>query len=386
MKKLVLLLSMVCGVMTLRAQSHLQFENVFYDFGKIAGIQNIEYKFRFKNTGTLPIKIRKVESDCACLSSVHSSESIQPNQSSAITVKYSPYRAGHFSKKFVVLTDGNLGAYELTIRGFIEPSSDKKVREFQYQKGALRFKRKYLNFGTIAHNTPVSRKFEVYNPSDTAVVFTDKITAPKHIGLFFDSTHIIAPKSSGFLVVTYNPKLQSEHGYLQESVMMYTKNEQNQEVPMTVSIHLLPQKQKPTKAQIRAETDQTAQTLSEKTTPKDTLQVSENQALGSPKIVLSEPSQNLGEIYPKMTVSTEFEILNQGRQPLVIEDIVGGKNCIIQKIITEPIPAGESRVLEVQIVQSVRQGEQKAVFTIFSNDPEHPQIQGEIVVKVITED
>ncbi|GEM_PF-2031304 len=408
MKKISLFFSFFWCIWSVQAQGNLKFETLFHDFGQISGIQEIEYPFVLKNVGATPIRIRQVQSDCACLSSVHNSEAILPNASDTILVKYSPYRAGHFSKKFVVLTNGKSGAYELTIKGFIEPKSANKLYEFKYPKGQLLFKRKYLNFGTIGMNTPVSRKFEVYNPNDESVVFTGKVTTPEHIGLFFDSTHIVPPKETRFLVVTYDPTKQSQSGYLQESVTMFTKGEPNVAIPMTVSIHLINRKSRYSKktkqkgkysskvipkksVEIKLQKDTTSiDSLSQEHLQKstDSLQVVDTSKVNvAPyaQIRLSEQNQNLGDIYPNMTVSTEFEIFNDGAKPLEIEDIVGSKNCTIKKGIIEPIPTGKSRIIVVEIIQSVKKGEQIATFTIFSNDPKQPRLQGKILVNIVSE-
>lgn len=363
MKRLVLWVLLFHRVIFLCGQNKLVFDKTFHDFGKIHSTHDVSYQFRFKNTSRFPVKILEIKSDCACLSSVYSTKSILPNQYDTITIKYAPYQAGNFFKEFKVLTDEKNNKYELQVKGFIEPSDDYKVRLFKYQRGALRLKRKYLNFGTIAHNTPVSRKFEVYNPNDVAVVFTDRITTPKHIGLFFDSTHIIPPKQSRFLVVTYDPRLQKQDGYLQESVMMYTKNKENPAVPMTVSIHLLPHDRK--------------KTTKPRKIPKN------DQNTGIPKISLSERQQNLGNIYPKMTVTTQFEVCNLGTASLIIKNIVNKKNCTVQKIVNQSIAPGKTHIIEVRVVQTAKKGEQKSTFTIISNDPKHPELQGEVLVKVV---
>jgi len=329
MKKISFFFGFFWCIWTAQAQGNLEFETLFHDFGQISGIQDIEYPFVLKNVGTTSVRIRQVQSDCACLSSIHNSEAILPNASDTVLVKYSPYRAGKFSKKFVVLTDGKSGAYELTIKGFIEPKPAKKLYEFKYPKGQLLFKRKYLNFGTIGMNTPVSRKFEVYNPNDEPIVFTGKVTTPEHIGLFFDSTHIVPPKETRFLVVTYDPKKQSQSGYLQESVVMFTKGEPNVAIPMTVSIHLINRKSRyskiskkkgkynskvtPKKSEkINTKKDMTSSdSLGQKNLQKgaDTLQIADTSKINiTPyaQIRLSEQDQNLGDIYPNMTVSTEL--------------------------------------------------------------------------------
>jgi len=65
---------------------------------------------------------------------------------------------------------------------------------------------------------------------------------------------------------------------------------------------------------------------------------------------------------------------------------VGSKNCTIKKGVIEPIPAGKSQIVEIEIIQSVKKGEQIATFTIFSNDPKQPKLQGKILVNVISEE
>lgn len=45
---------------------NLQFEGVFFDFGKVVEGEVVKHNFKFRNIGTAPVRIAKLESSCGC--------------------------------------------------------------------------------------------------------------------------------------------------------------------------------------------------------------------------------------------------------------------------------------------------------------------------------
>lgn len=331
-----------------QAQTTLLFENPTYNIGNvIKSDKAITHSFTFKNVGAKPINILNVVPDCSCLTISYPQTAIQPNETGVITVSYLPYRAGAFEKGFVVNSDGNPRTQTLTLKGFITPNTN-PANIFTHKNGRLYFRYKNLNFGSITNQSTVARKFEMYNPSEEDIYFTDRVIKPSHINVYFDSSHIIPAGKVGAIVLTYNPVVKNEVGFFQEEIIMFTADKDS--VRMTIAIEIQGEQYTSTPAPIY---------------------ISPTTSVRKPTLKVSEMRQNLGNIYPDMIVITEFVIYNEGSLDLKIEKLETDEFCEVQDINNWQnmiIPPHQFRIIKVRFKQGKEAGKQQGKVTIYSND------------------
>lgn len=348
---------------SLRAQTTILFEAPVHNIGNIVkNEKSITHNFTFRNISNRPLIIQSVVPDCACSTVSFPQAPIQPDETAKISVSYSPYRAGAFEKSFVVTSDGFPRIQTLTLKGFISPNTNPS-NIFVHKNGRLMFRYKNLNFGTITNRATVARKFEIYNPSDEDIYFSDRVMKPSHINVYFDSSHIIPAKKVGAIVLTYNPEMKNASGFFQEEVTMFTADKDS--VRMLIAI------------EIQGEQDAGA--------PIPTY-VSPTTSLRKPTLRVSESWQNLGNVYPDMLVITEFVIYNEGSVELKIDKLVPDEYCEVQDLTAwqgAVIPAGQFRIIKVRFKQGAIMGKQVGTVSVYSNDIATPNQKIEFHVNVV---
>lgn len=98
----------------------IEFENDFYDFGKLIQGEKVAYSFKFKNTGSTDLIISKVSTSCGCTVGDFPTVPIKPGQSNKIEVKFdSENRRGFQNKTITVLSNAQPSTTLLRIKAQI---------------------------------------------------------------------------------------------------------------------------------------------------------------------------------------------------------------------------------------------------------------------------
>ncbi|GIV33095.1 MAG: hypothetical protein KatS3mg031_0630 [Chitinophagales bacterium] len=80
------------------------FEKTEHDFGKIPPTQNVEYTFKFTNTGTEPLVITEAKGSCGCTVPSYPKEPVAVGESGEITVSFDPKGKKGVQRKTVTIT------------------------------------------------------------------------------------------------------------------------------------------------------------------------------------------------------------------------------------------------------------------------------------------
>lgn len=95
----------------------IEFENDFYDFGKIIQGEKVSYSFKFKNIGKSDLIISRVTSSCGCTVGDFPKVPVKPGESNTIEVKFdSEGRRGFQSKSITVLSNAQPSTNILRIK------------------------------------------------------------------------------------------------------------------------------------------------------------------------------------------------------------------------------------------------------------------------------
>ncbi len=352
-------------------KNSLSFTKTYHDFGRVrSGNDPLTYAFIFKNTSEQAVSIQNIESDCGCIALSYKSTPIQPNEMDTLTLRFYPYRAGMFEKSFTVVNTGSPNRIVLRIAGFIMPYSKNDLEnEFLYPIGRLRFKHKSLNFGTIKKDKIISKRFKFYNFTDSALVFTEKMILPKHIKVYFDSTHIIETGKTGSIVVEYDPQARNGQGYLQDHLVLFTNDPTYKRLNFKVIAYIL--------GSDSAQVNLSNEMLSEdETTVK----------IEKPKLRLSEESQFLGYFEPETAILTEIVLYNEGERPLRIQNLATDEVCEILTPFSGEIAPEESITLKIKFNPSPSLGKQIRQIHIFTNDPQQNKKTIQLSAEIVAEE
>lgn len=100
----------------------ISFEEKTHDFGDIVQGEKVEYVFKFKNTGTMPLVISDVRTTCACTAKRWSKEPVMPGKAGEIVVSFdSSGKQGMQNKVVTILSNASNSMETVSIRVNVVP-------------------------------------------------------------------------------------------------------------------------------------------------------------------------------------------------------------------------------------------------------------------------
>jgi len=94
----------------------MTFEKTSHDFGQIIRGEKVSYRFKFKNTGKLPLIISDVPSSCGCTVPEFSKLPVSPGEEGYILVTFnSQTESGYRAKTVTVISNAQPRTQVLTI-------------------------------------------------------------------------------------------------------------------------------------------------------------------------------------------------------------------------------------------------------------------------------
>lgn len=100
------------------AVGQIKFEKEEHDFGKIKEGEKVQYRFKFKNVGSAPIRITDVKPSCGCTSPEWTKDVVPPGGEGYVEVIFdSQGRQGTQNKSVTVLAEADPPTYILRFTG-----------------------------------------------------------------------------------------------------------------------------------------------------------------------------------------------------------------------------------------------------------------------------
>lgn len=323
----------------------VEFTKTTHDFGEVKEEGGpISYTFEFINTGKEAVQVTGVKASCGCTTPDWTADWVQPGDTGMIVAQYNPYnRPGKFKKSLGVTykTDANTDGLTLYIEGVVQPKPKTIEDELPTKLGAIRLQYKALNFGKITNESVVTKSFEVYNDSDSAVVWEQaKSMVPAHIRVEY-SPDTLQAKELGTLDVTFDPVLKDDLGFVTDDLTLVTSEDKDSVKNLSIIA-----------------------TIQEYFPP-----MSDEELARAPRLAFDRTQHDYGSVTKGNTVTTTFELTNSGKQPLKIRKVKTNCECTVGELESDVIQPGESTQLEVSFDTSGRRGRQYKTITVFSNDP-----------------
>lgn len=82
----------------------MQFEKIYHDFGNIKEGDEVEYTYKFKNTGEVPLVIQGAQGSCGCTVPSWSKDPVPVGGEGFITAKFDSHGKTGFQEKTVTVT------------------------------------------------------------------------------------------------------------------------------------------------------------------------------------------------------------------------------------------------------------------------------------------
>jgi len=103
--------------------AQIAFETMEHDFGKIREGEKVTYRFKFKNTGKVPLKITDVKPSCGCTASDYTKEPVAPGGEGYVEVVFdSQGRTGTQQKTVTVFANTEPPSFILRFKGEVAPA------------------------------------------------------------------------------------------------------------------------------------------------------------------------------------------------------------------------------------------------------------------------
>ncbi len=117
----------------------MTFEETVIEYGTIEQGSDPLRVFKFTNTGTEPLIIKRAKGSCGCTVPSYKKEPIMPGESGVIEVRYDTKRLGKFAKTVRIYTNEKEEPHVLTIKGKTykkeKEQSVPKVKETIFNSG-----------------------------------------------------------------------------------------------------------------------------------------------------------------------------------------------------------------------------------------------------------
>ena len=103
---------------TMQAQE-FQFEKETIDYGTVAKKSAGTRIFTFKNIGTAPIVIKRIQSTCGCTVPEKPEAPIMPGARGTIKVSYDTNKLGRFNKQIIIFSNAKQTRKVIRVKGYV---------------------------------------------------------------------------------------------------------------------------------------------------------------------------------------------------------------------------------------------------------------------------
>ncbi|MGM0581203.1 MAG: DUF1573 domain-containing protein [Bacteroidota bacterium] len=335
----------------------ITFLEEMHDFGTIdeAG-GTAQYTFKFVNSGTDSIKLTSVRASCGCTTPFWEKRALMPGDTGKIEVAYNPLnRPGKFAKTVTVRTSGEPETKILRISGYVEPKAKTVEDEYGTELGGIRLKSKFINFGNITTEKPVTKTMEVFNQTEDTITILDRFVSADFIKVT-KLPAILPPKKSAEVEINYLPKVKDDLGFMNDPLTLFTDEVENSNKALNVIA-----------------------TINEYFPP-----MTEEELANAPHIKFETLEYDFGHIDEGDKLSHSFKFTNTGKDTLNIRKTKTTCGCTVSELEKMDYSPNESGEIKISFDSKGRRGTQIKRITLFTNDPTAPT--QDLIIKAYVRD
>lgn len=336
----------------------LKFEKTHHDFGTIKEDDGpVTYIFKFKNTGTGPLKLNNVQPACGCTASEWTKEEVAPGKEGYVKATYDVnHRPGAFNKSITVYSNTNPNITLLTFSGTVLPRVKTIEDSFPQVSGNIRYESNYLNFGYLANNNKDTVQYLSLINTGTAPITIKEVKSDAAYIFGKNLPVVIKPKQRIKFPIYYNASQNRDYGMIFDRIKLITDDANTPEKPIDViaDIHQF--------------------------VPK----LTDAEKAKAAKILFATNTHDFGSIKQGERVSTQFKFTNKGKQELVIYKVKTTCGCTASDPEKSKLKPGESSHINVSFDSAGKHGKDEKSITVYTNDPENPEVTLKISANIIT--
>lgn len=203
-RRLLFILSLLtCCTIQAYAQGQFSFQEEVHQFPPLVVGEKVTHVFRFKNSGTAPIIISKVDAGCGCTDITWTKDPVMPQDSGFVSVSYdSKGHEGNFFKNIHVYSNAKTPDYPLLIRGISLP--DPENAPFALLPADT------FDLGVLPKWTQVKKKIAIQNTGESYLTISEVTSDCRCVHLVsYAGMRIYAGKTKE-IEIMYNPQQSGE--------------------------------------------------------------------------------------------------------------------------------------------------------------------------------
>jgi hypothetical protein len=312
-----------------------------YDFGRIMEKNGkVLHRFLFTNTGTDPLLITNVRTNCGCTVPIWSKNPVLPGNEGFVEVEFNPEgHQGAFQKTIQVQSTAQNSNMFLTVKGTIIPPVE--LENLPYKLGDLYAKSNHINLGYLYRGDTGIETLIVANTTSHTIDI-DFGSVPAHIDLKA-VPKVLQPGEFGRIEIQYWTKKLDDWDVVIDQIPVILNNIKSDDVKLTIT------------ANIR----------------EDFRNLTQEQITNAPVAKYTNDVFNCDTISQDDQVETRFLVRNNGKSDLVIRAVKPSCGCTAAKPVKNILAPGDSAYIDAVFDPKGRSGAFRNGITIVTNDPIH---------------
>lgn len=353
--------AVACAVsMSVQAAPVARWLETTHDFGAFdenMGVVNCTFKA--VNDGDEPLVILNARANCGCTRPSYSTDPVAPGDTLVVSVGFDPNgRPGRFTKYIRIDTNALPAKSELKITGSVIAATNTVRSRYPIDLGSVKLRDKIVAFGQVDKGKSAGKYVEGYNAShDTISPRVARL--PEYVSARIDPA--VVPPGEQFVIATvaYTDKTD-QWGIVTDEFDFY-----------------------PTSTSTDAQQIETVVIVKE-----DFSKMTPEQLRDAPVIKVEPARVDMGEINPGATEPVEgsFEILNTGKNPLIIRSVKCADNAVTVTKVKSDVKIKNGKRLKVTFKVDPKQLKERSLLNariiITANDPADPSTTVRVVGQI----
>lgn len=328
-----------------------------HNFGTIGESDGYaEHIFKFRNTGTAPLIISRVQASCGCTKPEWTQAPVEPGQEGVIIITFNPKgRMGNFNKSATVYTNEDNGykRHKLTITGIVvEKPSDNPYVTYIDTVGGIGIEEKELIYRTLSPG--INKKVIHIKNYNTETAYFSWENVPDHITIKSPDS-LKADWPGDVSIIIDNSKTSEMRGRISNSFTWIIKDKNgkilDQNIITTTANYI-----------------------------DDFNKLSPLQSVNAPSLNIENTQVEFGEIKSGFlgifggSVNKQITFTNTGKSDLILHSVTSDDTRVhLPDLKGKTIKAGESLVVNVTIkVKELDLTDISTDIYVVSNDPKGP--------------
>lgn len=338
-------LSLVALLMpTALAAQEISAPSTTINCGSVAFGQPMTAQFHLRNSGSQPLVISDVRTECGCTTASWPRTPIKPDETFDISVVYDAKTMGHFNKRVAV--ESNAPEVVLSVKGTVEGPKDYSG-DYPFNLGGLRADRNDIEFDDVSTVEQPIAEINIINDS-SAIAEPTVMHLPAWLKASVTPRRI-APGHKGKVQIQFDPLKVDTFGLVQTDLYL----------GMFPGDNVAPEKAVDVKAIVLPDFSTLTQVQLDR----------------APKMRLSAASLDLGTFDGKAKKGGTITITNQGASPLIIRRLqmfTAGLEVSLNK--SQLMPGEKAKLKITAIAQLLAGIHSKPRVLLITNDPENTKV------------